>query len=317
MRATAAHDVSEEREFDARLLDAVLTADDANPSFAEAPDARTSNRRLHQRLSPQQFQWLKSARLKYGPEVRVIDISAGGMLVETEQPLKHQSKIVFELAGSDSTIVVPSRVLRCEKVTPDDNAVRYRGAIAFTRPLTLPDLAGEANLGELVVNDIVAGRGALGQTAAPATAAAPHEGIYNEVATVGATWQKVIVRYTDGSLLKGYTNNFHTSRPQLHLSEQPCSGDQVLVPVARLKAIFFVREFDGDPAHVDQNVFIGAPLGRKVEVTFHDGEVLVGSTMSYRCDGNGFFVQPADPRSNNQRVFVILGSIQHVRFLQR
>jgi hypothetical protein len=50
-------------------------------------------------------------------------------------------------------------------------------------------------------------------------------------------------------------------------------------------------------------------------VTFHDGEVLVGSTISYRYEGTGFFVQPADPRSNNQRVFVILSAIQHVRFI--
>ena len=55
--------------------------------------------------------------------------------------------------------------------------------------------------------------------------------------------------------------------------------------------------------------------GRRIEVTFADDEVLLGSTLGYRPDGVGFFVTPADTRGNNVRVFVVSGAIRHVRFL--
>jgi len=41
----------------------------------------------------------------------------------------------------------------------------------------------------------------------------------------------------------------------------------------------------------------------------------VGSTLSYRAEGQGFFLQPADPRSNNLSVFVTAAGVQQVRFL--
>jgi hypothetical protein len=50
-------------------------------------------------------------------------------------------------------------------------------------------------------------------------------------------------------------------------------------------------------------------------VTFHDAEVLVGSTLGYRGEGNGFFVHPADSRSNNLRVFVTAAGMRDIRFL--
>jgi hypothetical protein len=50
-------------------------------------------------------------------------------------------------------------------------------------------------------------------------------------------------------------------------------------------------------------------------VTFEDGEVLRGTTLGYRKDGTGFFVQPADTGSNNMRVFVAPGAARSVRFL--
>ncbi len=300
MSTQLAHETAAVHGFEARV---VLPGPEAR--------ARRSNRRTHRRLSPADFQWLRAARLKYGPQVRVIDISAGGMLVESDTALSPESKMVFELAGHERTLLVACRVLRCDRVCHDEG-LRFRVACAFVRPLDLPDLVEETHLTQSVASDILAGLEALGArrtAASPVTAAA----VQTPVAT--SAWQKVIVRYRDGQLLRGYTNNFHTDRPQLHLSEQPCAGKTVMVPLSRLKALFFVREFAGNPRHVDRPDFQGRSAGRKVEITFHDGEVLVGSTISYRAEGNGFFVQPADSGSNNLRVFVINGAIQHLRFL--
>jgi len=73
-------------------------------------------------------------------------------------------------------------------------------------------------------------------------------------------------------------------------------------------------DFTGNPAHIEQKAFDKLRHGRKIEVTFVDSEVIVGSTLNYQPDGDGFFVLPADARSNNMRVFVVSGSVRHVRF---
>ena len=43
-----------------------------------------TDRRGHMRLSLDDVRWLRSARLKYGPDVRVLDISVGGIRIETD-----------------------------------------------------------------------------------------------------------------------------------------------------------------------------------------------------------------------------------------
>jgi len=133
-------------------------------------------------------------------------------------------------------------------------------------------------------------------------------------ATTG--WQKVVVRYTEGQCLKGYTEDFLASRPHFMLwpSPSPTEGGAVIVPLLRLKAVFFVRDFTGNPEYVERND-IGEPQhGRRIEVTLSDEEVIVGTTLNYRSDSRGFFVTPIDPLGNNIRVFVVANAVRHVRF---
>jgi hypothetical protein len=135
---------------------------------------------------------------------------------------------------------------------------------------------------------------------------------------VARAWQKIVARYQDGRLLKGFTHDFHPSRPHFSLwsSIDAAPSERVVIPSAQLKAVFFVRDFEGDPAHTDERVFDATHAGgRRLEVMFADGEVVVGSTLNYRPDGVGFFLNPADRRGNNQRVFVVSSAIRHVRFL--
>jgi hypothetical protein len=87
------------------------------------------------------------------------------------------------------------------------------------------------------------------------------------------------------------------------------------VPTSQLKAVFFVRDFDGNPEFDDDRTFDAGVGGRRLEVTFADDEVLIGSTLSYRPDGVGFFVNPADSQGNNLRIFVVSSALRHVRFL--
>jgi hypothetical protein len=44
-------------------------------------------------------------------------------------------------------------------------------------------------------------------------------------------------------------------------------------------------------------------------------EIVLGTTLSYRPEAQGFFVSPVDPAANNTRVFVVSAALRHVRFL--
>ena len=94
---------------------------------------------------------------------------------------------------------------------------------------------------------------------------------------------KVVIRYANGKLLKGYTNDFFPNKPLFHVHpvETGHEGKGIEVVVDQLKAVFFVKDFAGDPSHNDQKHFAEGqqPPGRKAEVTFADGEDPADSTL--------------------------------------
>ena len=98
-----------------------------------------ADRREHRRFSGHELPGLRSARIRFGPLVSVVDVSAGGALVETEARLRPESEAVLELLGNLGRTVVPFRVGRWQ-VTALNGPLRYRGACAFTQPLDLADL---------------------------------------------------------------------------------------------------------------------------------------------------------------------------------
>jgi hypothetical protein len=132
-----------------------------------------------------------------------------------------------------------------------------------------------------------------------------------------SAFQKIVVRFSDGAILKGYSQDFHPTRQQFSLwpTINALPSDRVIVPMSRLKAVFFVRDFQGNPAYRERKSFVSRTQGRRVEVTFTDGEVILGTTLNYRPDGQGFFVSPADAGGNNTRIFVVGSAVRGVRFL--
>jgi hypothetical protein len=129
---------------------------------------------------------------------------------------------------------------------------------------------------------------------------------------------KVVVRYRNGRVLKGITQDFFPNKNHFHLFpvDNP-SGQAIEVLVKELKAVFVVRDFIGNSQYNERKEYLDGekPLGRKVEVIFEEGEVLVGSTLGYDLNRPGFFLFPADPKSNNIRVFVILSAVKNVRYV--
>ena len=80
-----------------------------------------------------ELEWLRAARVKYGPEVRVIDVSAGGLALETKHALKPHSNVVFELTGTAGKLLVPAHVVRSQIVSLNGVAL-YRSACAVQEP---------------------------------------------------------------------------------------------------------------------------------------------------------------------------------------
>ena len=131
---------------------------------------------------------------------------------------------------------------------------------------------------------------------------------------------KVAVRYLDGRVLKGATADFLPARPLFHVVPTGQSGNLISVVEVRmseLKAVFFVKDFGGDSTYDEMKAFTARTptQGRRIQVVFRDGEMLVGTTMGYQPDRVGFFLTPVDPKSNNDRCFVVAGAVRDVTLL--
>lgn len=125
---------------------------------------------------------------------------------------------------------------------------------------------------------------------------------------------KVVIRFKDGTVLKGKTNNFFPNKNSFHL--QQLNSDLVEIQIEQLKAVFFVRDFDGDKSHV--NAYTDKVLGggRKIEVHFTDGERIIGYTTGYSPERAGFYLVPADLKGNNERMFVVRSATKKIEMLK-
>jgi hypothetical protein len=119
---------------------------------------------------------------------------------------------------------------------------------------------------------------------------------------------RVVARFSDGRTLKGTTQDFKAASPRFHLIPVE-GGDPIEIQMDALKAVFFVRDFQGDPARSRPPGFAEmdgpAPPGKKIAVRFRDEELLCGYTMAYSADRDGFFLFPVDVEGNNLRVYVV------------
>jgi hypothetical protein len=129
---------------------------------------------------------------------------------------------------------------------------------------------------------------------------------------------RLVIRFADGRVLKGYAGDFDPDQPGFHLVPAQGDADQVIgIEMAALKAVFFVRSFEGDPRYTEsRDLYQARPPGtRKVRVEFSDGEVLVGFTSARDARRFGVLLTPLDPKSNNARVFAVATAVARLERL--
>lgn len=128
---------------------------------------------------------------------------------------------------------------------------------------------------------------------------------------------KVVARYSNGTIIKGFTQDFSPNKDRFHIipaDRRPSEAFEVFVN--RLKAVFMVRDFQGNPEYHERKSFAKGEnvSGLKLELTFADGEVLAGSALlGYDPKRQGNFLIPADQKSNNTRVFAVSSAVRSVR----
>ncbi len=123
---------------------------------------------------------------------------------------------------------------------------------------------------------------------------------------------KVVVHDKMGRVIKGTTADFLPKKPFFHLARLGAEGEQIQkILVQDLKAVFFVKDFAGNRNYKETKSLEALPAsGKKIRATFKDGEVIVGYTHALHLGEQGFFLIPADPKGNNERIFVVLSSLR-------
>lgn len=74
---------------------------------------------------------IEHARVRPGREVLIVNVSSGGVLVETPHRLLPGSQIELHLRTADRRVSVRGRVLRCAVARLRADDLWYRGAIGF------------------------------------------------------------------------------------------------------------------------------------------------------------------------------------------
>jgi hypothetical protein len=140
-----------------------------------------------------------------------------------------------------------------------------------------------------------------------------------------AEGEKAVLRFLDGTILKGYLEGFTEEATEITVHAIGAKT-KTTVKADRLKAIFFVKTFEGDRQYSEKKSYgIRKPKGRRTFVKFNDGEDMVGFiegkvpwekgfflSVQKTKKLKGFYLLPADEGSNNNRVFVFAGAVRDV-----
>jgi hypothetical protein len=136
--------------------------------------------------------------------------------------------------------------------------------------------------------------------------------------------EKIVLRFLDGTILKGYLEEFSEEATSLTVRAVGMERGSV-VDVDDLKAIFFVKTFEGNSRYHEKKSYgIRKPKGNRTYVKFNDGEDMVGFISGevpwdkgfflsgHKGKVKGFYLLPTDKASNNNKVFIYTKAVRDV-----
>lgn len=129
----------------------------------------------------------------------------------------------------------------------------------------------------------------------------------------------VVAAMMDGTRRKGFVYDLSPDRDEFHLYFTRDMSDAAAetIRLRDCKVICFVKSLSGNPDYRENKTELGRKkgFGRPYEVVFKDGEILRGTVESLDPNRLGFYLVPPDPKSNNERVFVVQANARSVRLL--
>ena len=93
----------------------------------------TVNRRAAPRFGVSDIPAFKSISLAEGPEVKLVNISRYGALIESRKRISTGPDISLQIAMAEKVHIIKGRIIHCCVHSPKNREVQYQTAIAFHR----------------------------------------------------------------------------------------------------------------------------------------------------------------------------------------
>jgi hypothetical protein len=246
------------------------------------------------RLRADDLRWLERARLRNGSPISLIDLSLRGAFFEVASRLRPGDLTELELVGDSHRTVTAGRIIRSEIAAVRTDGIVYRGACAFDGPLPWT------------------------QRLAPAPTLDREPVIHRDVSFrpwSGCSETRLVFRH--GPRLAGFTRGFQGFQGTIDLwpSLTAPAREKQVVPLALLRALYIVRDFDdaGVPLTIDPH---DAETLQQVEVVFSNNERVAGGITGFQKGDLGFWVLPVH-QQDGIRVFAVSSSVSEIRVFSR
>lgn len=130
---------------------------------------------------------------------------------------------------------------------------------------------------------------------------------------------KVVAHFLTKEIKKGIAYDFTSDAAVMHLSRTDDTGKRLVdrIDLDLVKAIFFVRDHAGNSLYKEKNEFEAGKTvyGKKLSIEFHDGEKIVGYSVSNPSQKKRFVMIPADPNGNNLKILINTETIKDLAYL--
>lgn len=110
-----------------------------DPAVSATLEPEVADGDLERRSTPRKTSFeehgIMGVRVRPGRDGSVVDVSAGGMLIDTIHRLLPGTTVEVLLAGADRRTTIRGRIIRCAVASLHGSVVRYRGAVRFDRSI--------------------------------------------------------------------------------------------------------------------------------------------------------------------------------------